>query len=264
MIGMTLFFLFTIGFVNYFLYRDTKRFSSAYEELDLERIIPFLEEKGGNHLSHLIILQDKDVYWAQDGRVLIAYKKIGNKLVVLGDPIGEESSIQAAIREFNQYSKSIGLTPVFYQISPRFMHYYHDTGYRFLKLGEEAIVSLDKFTLEGKQGARLRTRLNKFNRNSYTFNVIHPPYSNDLLSELRVISDSWLGEQKEKGFSVVSFSEEYVSCFPIACVSDPEGNIVAFATLANDYKKTMTIDLMSEEVFRQPAWNDGCFIYSHF
>jgi phosphatidylglycerol lysyltransferase len=261
MIEMTIFFLFTIGFVNYFLYRVNKRFSSAYEELELKRIIPFLEEKGGNHLSHLILLQDKDVYWAQDGRVLIAYKKIGNKLVILGDPIGEESSIQAAIREFNKYSKSIGLTPVFYQISPRFMHYYHDTGYRFLKLGEVAIVNLDKFTLEGKQGAKLRTRLNKFTRNSYTFKVINPPYSNDLLSELKVISDSWLGDQKEKGFSVVSFSEEYVSCFPIALLSDPEGNIVAFATLANDYKKTMTIDLMRKSSDSPHGTMDVLFIH---
>ena len=261
MMEITLFFLFTIGFVNYFLYRVNKRFSSAYEEFELKRIIPFLEEKGGNHLSHLILLQDKDVYWAQDGRVLIAYKKIGNKLVVLGDPIGEERPIQAAIAEFNEYSKSIGLTPVFYQTSPRFMHFYHDTGYRFLKLGEEAIVNLDKFTLEGKQGAKLRTSLNKFTRNSYTFKVINPPYSNDLLSELRVISDSWLGDQKEKGFSVVSFSEEYVSCFPIALLSDPEGNIVAFATLANDYKKTMTIDLMRKSSDSPHGTMDVLFIH---
>nr|WP_263323478.1 phosphatidylglycerol lysyltransferase domain-containing protein [Neobacillus sp. Marseille-Q6967] len=231
------------------------------EELELERIIPFLEEKGGNHLSHLILLQDKDVYWAQGGKVLIAYKKIGNKLVVLGDPLGEEASIQAAIQEFNEYSKSLRLTPIFYQISSRFMHYYHDTGYRFLKLGEEAIVNLDYFTLEGKQGAKLRTRLNKFSRNSYTFNVINPPYSNDLLSELRVISDSWLGDQKEKGFSVVSFSEEYVSCFPIALLSDPEGNIVAFATLGNDYKKTINIDLMRKSSESPHGTMDVLFIH---
>lgn len=259
---MTIFFLFTIGFfVIYFLYRVNKRFSSAFEEFELKRIIPFLEEKGGTHLSHLILLQDKDVYWAQDGRVLIAYKKIGNKLVVLGDPIGEESSIQAAIKEFNKYSKSIGHTPVFYQISPRFMHHYHDTGYRFLKLGEVALVNLDTFTLEGKQGAKLRTRLNKFTRNSYTFKVMNPPYSNHLLSELKVISDSWLGDQKEKGFSVVSFSEEYVSYFPIALLSDPEGNIVAFATLANDFKKTMTIDLMRKSSDSPHGTMDVLFIH---
>jgi phosphatidylglycerol lysyltransferase len=210
----------------------------------LERVIAFLEENGGNHLSHLILLQDKDVYWAVEEQVLIVYKRIGNKIVVLGDPIGPESLIPKSIKEFQEYGVSKGLKPIFYQISPRFMHLYHDTGYRFLKLGEEGVVNLHNFSIEGKQGAKLRTRLNKFTRNSYTFSVIMPPYSKAILSELKGISDAWLGNQKEKGFSVVSFSEEYVSCFPVALLNDPEGKVLAFATLATDHKKSITIDLM--------------------
>ncbi len=210
----------------------------------LDRVIGFLEEHGGNHVSHLILLQDKDVYWAVKDQVLMVYKRIGNKLVVLGDPIGAESLIPESIKEFQEYSVSKGLKPIFYQISPRFMHLYHDTGYRFLKLGEEGIVNLPNFSIEGKQGAKLRTRLNKFVRNSYTFSVTLPPYSKEVISELKGVSDSWLGNQKEKGFSVVSFSEEYVSCFPIAVLNDPQGKVIAFATLATDHKKSITIDLM--------------------
>ncbi|MFS0777213.1 phosphatidylglycerol lysyltransferase domain-containing protein [Neobacillus sp. 3P2-tot-E-2] len=210
----------------------------------LDRVIAFLEETGGNHLSHLILLQDKDVYWAVEEQVLIVYKRIGNKIVVLGDPIGPEALVPKSIKEFQEYGVSKGLKPIFYQISPRFMHLYHDTGYRFLKLGEEGVVNLHNFSIEGKQGAKLRTRVNKFTRNSYTFSVIMPPYSKAILSELKEISDSWLGNQKEKGFSVVSFSEEYVSCFPVALLYDPEGKVLAFATLATDHKKSITIDLM--------------------
>jgi phosphatidylglycerol lysyltransferase len=220
------------------------RLTPSNIDSQLDRVIAFIEENGGNHISHLILLQDKDVYWAADEQVLIVYKRKGNKLVVLGDPIGVESLIPKSIKEFQEYSVRKGLKPIFYQISPRFMHLYHDTGYRFLKLGEEGIVNLHIFSIEGKQGAKLRTRLNKFARNSYTFNVIMPPYSKEILSELKEISDSWLGNQKEKGFSVVSFSEEYVSCFPIALLNDPTGKVIAFATLATDHKKSITIDLM--------------------
>lgn len=210
----------------------------------LDRVLAFLEENGGNHISHLILLQDKDVYWAAEDQVLIVYKRIGNKLVVLGDPIGPELLIPRSIKEFQEYSDRKVLKPIFYQISPRFMHLYHDTGFRFLKLGEEASVNLHNFSIEGKQGAKLRTRVNKFTRNSYTFSVNMPPYSKAILSELKGISDAWLGNQKEKGFSVVSFSEEYVSCYPVAQLKDPEGKILAFATLASDHKKSITIDLM--------------------
>ncbi|WP_338449489.1 phosphatidylglycerol lysyltransferase domain-containing protein [Niallia oryzisoli] len=224
--------------------RELKTELSKDYNICYEHLHSFLREKGGNHASHLIFLQDKELFWTSQRNVLIAYKRIANKLVVLGDPIGEEAEIKDAIKEFCEYGKRLGLKAVFYQISPRYMQYYHDSGYRFLKLGEEGLVNLKQFSIEGKQGAKLRTRFNKFVRNSYRFNVIYPPFTDNLLSELKQVSDSWLSGQKEKGFSVVSFSEEYVSRFPIAVLYGPSGNIMAFSTLATDYKTTITIDLM--------------------
>ncbi|MEC2077979.1 phosphatidylglycerol lysyltransferase domain-containing protein [Metabacillus fastidiosus] len=225
-------------------YRVRKRFPKDDFNIYPEQLSAFLRENGGNHASHLIFLQDKGIFWNSRENALITYKRIANKLVVLGDPIGEEAEFKDAIKEFCEYGKSRGLKPVFYQISPKYMQHYHDLGYRFLKLGEEGLVNLEQFSLEGKQNAKLRTRFNKFTRNFYKFNVLYPPFTDDFLSELKQISDSWLSGQKEKGFSVVSFSEKYVTHFPIAVLYGPSGNIIAFSTLATDYKVTVTIDLM--------------------
>jgi phosphatidylglycerol lysyltransferase len=234
---------------------------TSNNDLHYDELSSFLQENGGNHASHLIFLKDKEIFWSKERDVLIVYKRIANKLMVLGDPIGDEVKIQEAIKDFCEYSKSRGFKPVFYQISPQYMHYYHDTGFRFFKVGEEGLVNLQQFSLEGKQGAKLRTRLNKFTRNSYTFSVVHPPYSNHLLSELKHISDSWLGSQKEKGFSVVSFSKEYVSRFPIALLHNPEGKVIAFATLASDFQNTVTIDLMRKYSDSPHGTMDVLFIH---
>lgn len=209
-----------------------------------EQLQCFLEEKGGNHLSHLIFLKDKKEFWTKDHDVLIVYKRIFNKLVVLGDPIGEESKIQLAIREFDEFCKLKKVKPIFYQVSPKYMQFYHEMGFRFVKLGEEAIIKLTHFSLVGKKRAKLRMKINQLLRNGFTFSVIEPPHCPKILMELKMISDSWLGNDKEKGFSVVSFREDYVSRFPIALLHDQEGKIVAFATLATDYKQTLIIDLM--------------------
>lgn len=226
----------------------------------MDQIISFLKEHGGNHVSHLILLQDKEVYWAQEQKVLIAYKRIANKLVVLGDPIGDELYIKSAIKEFCIYSKQKGLTPIFYQISSHYMHYYHDAGYRFLKLGEEGSVNLENFSLVGKKVAKLRTSFNKFTRSSYSFQVIKPPYTKELLSNIKDISNSWLDQQTEKSFSVVSFSEEYISQFPIALLFDPDKKIIAFATLATDYDQTIIIDLMRRLSNSPPGTMDVLFV----
>jgi phosphatidylglycerol lysyltransferase len=236
-------------------------FSLSKTELKEEKVLSFLEENGGNHASHLILLRDKELFWAVQDKVLIAYKKIANKLVVLGDPIGDESLMADAIKEFHAYGDRLGLTPVFYQISARSMQYFHETGFSFMKLGEEGIVDVKNFSLAGKQGAKLRTKFNKFTRENFHFRVVSPPYSHALLSELRTISDEWLGDQKEKGFSVVSFSEEYVSKFPIALLTNADGQIVAFASLATDYKDKVTIDLMRKTMSSSYGTMDVLFIH---
>ncbi|QHE52864.1 phosphatidylglycerol lysyltransferase domain-containing protein [Pontibacillus sp. HMF3514] len=251
-------------FIVYYIKKFLDKSETSHKNLTfpLEQITSFLKENGGNHISHLTLLQDKEIFWGQQQKVLIAYKRIANKVVVLGDPIGEKPYIKEAIKEFYEYSERNGLTPIFYQISPQFMPYYHETGYKFLKLGEEGKVNLQSFSISGKQGAKLRTRFNKFARNSYTFSVVYPPYTEELLSELKLVSDSWLGTQKEKGFSVVSFCEEYVSCYPIALLSDPNGDIIAFATLATDYKETIIIDLMRKASDSPHGTMDVLFIHT--
>ena len=209
-----------------------------------EQLQCFLKEQGGNHVSHLIFLKDKNKFWTKDHDVLIVYKQIFNKLVVLGDPIGEESEIQSAISEFDEFCRLKKVKPIFYQVSPKYMRFYHEMGFRFVKLGEEAVIKLKDFSLVGKKRAKLRMKVNQLLCNGFTFHVIEPPHAQTILKELKMISDSWLGNSKEKGFSVVSFHEDYVSRFPIALLRDSQGKVVAFATLANDYKQTLIIDLM--------------------
>jgi len=215
-------------------------------EESMDSLHSFLN-KYGHHLSHLIYLKDKNVFWAQDEKVLIMYRQIGRKRIVLGDPIGEEAHMKDAIKEFLKDCEKKKLTPVFYKISKNHLHLYHEFGYQFLKLGEEAIVHVHDFTLKGKQWAKLRTRKNKFERKGFTIQIVQPPYSNYFLSQLKDISDSWLSGRKEKSFSVGFFDEEYVSRFKIALLYNPEGEIIAFATLPEiniDGKKSIHIDLM--------------------
>lgn len=234
-----------IIYVFYLIQKSSKELRPTKIEEFNERLLQtFLMTYGGNHISHLIFLKDKQLFWSKDKKVLIAYKITFNRAIVLGDPIGESSSFQEAISEFYKDCMRKGLKPLFYQISQSHMHLYQENGYRLMKLGEEGKVTLPTYSLDGKQGAKLRTKFNKFSRLGYTFRVVTPPYSDAFLEDLSVVSNSWLGTQKEKGFSVVSFSKEYVERLPVAILYDSNGQTVAFVTLASDHRKTLIIDLM--------------------
>jgi phosphatidylglycerol lysyltransferase len=233
------------------------------DEVNLNEVNAFIKRNGGNHVSHLTLNMDKQVFWAAGKKAIIAYQKVGNKLVVLGDPIGKEEYIRDAIQEFIDYSNAQQLKPVFYQVTPKFMPAYQDSGYQLFKLGEEARVPLSEFSLAGKKGAKLRTRKNKFERNGFEFKVVHPPYTDEFLGQIKMISDSWLNGRKEKGFSVGFFCEQYVSRFPLALLITPEGQPIAFATLACDEQhdnRTMTIDLMRYEKNSPHGTMDMLFI----
>jgi phosphatidylglycerol lysyltransferase len=116
-----------------------------------------------------------------------------------------------------------------------------------LPIGEEGIVNLATFTLEGKAGKPLRAPINKITRLGYTFVIHRPPIEQALLEELRSISDEWLTSMhgSEKRFSVGWFADDYIRSSPIAAVHSPEGWVTAFANLVTEFQRNeISIDLM--------------------
>ncbi len=216
------------------------------DEAQIEKFTDFIAKEDGNLLTHLLYLGDKNFYWAQNDQILIPYSRVRDKLIVLGDPIGNKSLVGAAIQEFQSYADHYALTVVFYQAAPEYLSIYHENGYNFFKLGEEALVPLATFTLTGKSNQNLRTAKNKSDREGQTFEVLSPPYHADLLAELRQISNEWLGDRKEKAYSLGWFNEPYIQRSPLALLRNAEGQILAFATLAPAYdqNKVISIDLM--------------------
>ncbi|MGF7030548.1 phosphatidylglycerol lysyltransferase [Paenibacillus mucilaginosus] len=215
--------------------------------VDYREVRDFIARHGGSTLSHLILLQDKEIYWTQDKQALISYKRMGSHYFVLGDPIGAQDRIGEALKEFKAYCAGRGGRAVFYQVSPQYKHMYEDEGYRFFKLGEEAVLDLASFDLAGKKGSKLRTRKSKFERSGYRFEVQLPPFSGAFLSELEKVSDSWLGKRQEKNYSVGFFTRDYVASHPVAALYAPDGRMVAFATIGGGgeaAQRTIVIDLM--------------------
>jgi phosphatidylglycerol lysyltransferase len=244
---MLLFNLLLLTSIIFILLQLKNKASSPIESNNLHEVLEFILNNGGTHTSHLNFLNDKRFYWAQNKKVLIAYQKVGRSYIILGDPIGEDFQLTKAIAEFEEYCYQLGGKVFYYQVSSQHLIHFQKRNYRFLKLGEEAKLHLNNFSLDGKKGANIRNRKNKFERMGYQFKVYFPPHSSHLMDEIKVISDSWLGQRKEKGFSVSFYCEDYISRFPVAILYDQDCKSVAFATLATNHQetnRTMTIDLM--------------------
>ena len=211
---------------------------------ELTKAQEFLTRYPGNSMTHLIFLKDKSLFFTQDERVLIAYKPYKDKLMVLGDPIGDETYFKEAINDFRIFADRMDMAPIFYEVNEKYLPIYHENGFNFLKFGEEASFHLADFTLEGKKWAPIRTIKNKMLRHEFDFEIMTPTFTSAVFAELQQLSDKWLDGRNEKGFSLGFFDEAYINLAPVALLRK-DGELIAFATLMPTYQDGVcTVDLM--------------------
>ena len=155
-------------------------------------------------------------------------------------------SFPELIWSFRELSDRLDKRCVFYQVSSAYLPLYIDLGLSFSKLGEEAMVSLQDFSLEGKKRSQFRQARNKAQREGASFELIPAALVAPLLPELRQVSDDWLKSKNvhEKGFSIGAFNTSYLQRFDVGVVK-VDGAVVAFANLwpAGD-KSILSVDLM--------------------
>ncbi|MGE7693310.1 bifunctional lysylphosphatidylglycerol flippase/synthetase MprF [Lysinibacillus sp. NPDC094177] len=230
--------------IGYFI-RGPKKMEKLLSREQEERIKNHLMSYKGTEYSHLIFLHDKFVHWNKKGTVLFSYQIFADKIVVLGDPVGDEADFLSAIQEFLEVADKHGYTPVFYEINNKIFPSLHENGYSFFKLGEEAFVDLDEFTLAGKGMKGRRAVKNKFERENFTVEIVSPPFSQELMNELEEVSTKWLQGRAEKGFSLGFFDEHYLSTSNIAVLRGTEGAI-GFASIMPMYDngEGISVDLM--------------------
>jgi phosphatidylglycerol lysyltransferase len=181
---------------------------------------------------YLVYLEDKALLFDERREAFIMYGVQGRTWVALGDPVGPPSLVPDLIRLFIARCDDYGGTPVFYEVSTKYLHHYADFGLTFVKVGEEARVDLEHFTLDGPAGARFRQLVRRLERDGGIFRVLPTEEVRQRMDELRAVSDDWLQSRSvaEKGFSLGSFEPEYVARFPAAIVESGR-RIQAFATL---------------------------------
>ena len=194
----------------------------------------------------LALLGDKRFLFSEAGDAFIMYGVQGRSWVALGDPVGPKEQWQDLLWDYKVLCDEYDGWPIFYQVEKTNLDQYVELGLNFLKLGEEAIVDIQNFSLEGDTHRNLRNTQNKMTRENFTFSIIPQQDAVTIMPQLEDVSNQWLEgkETREKGFSIGFFNPKYLSRMPVAVVKK-EGKIIGFANiLAGDGKEELSIDLM--------------------
>ncbi len=251
----------TIGYALLMILRPVLSHRPQTEE-ERARAWEIVRAYGRTPLACYALLEDK-LFFFSPGGSLISYVVENRVALALGDPIGPPEDLGPAAAAFKQLCSRNDWLPAFYQVLPDYLELYKPLDFDALSIGDEAIVDLSCFTLEGSQNKTLRNSYNKMVRNGYHYDVIQPPYSPRMLHELSYISNDWLTlhQAAEMRFSLGWFSESYLNTCPILLVRDREGFIEAFANLVPEFQaKEVAVDLMRYRQHSESGLMDFLFV----
>jgi phosphatidylglycerol lysyltransferase len=204
------------------------------------------EAYGRSSLARMTLFDDKAYYFSPGGS-MVAFVEKGRAALALGDPIGPPDDVEATVRGFQQLCSGNDWVPVFYQVLPDHLDVYQRAGFARLCVGQEAIIDLAGFSLEGRERKDFRSTVNRFGRLGYQAEVQAPPIPAALLSELRQVSDEWLTlvHGTEKHFSLGWFNDDYIRNSLVMTISSSEKFVTAFANIVPEYRlNEASVDLM--------------------
>lgn len=211
-----------------------------------ERAARIVRRYGRSSIAAMALLPDKH-YWFSAGGSVVSYTVSGGMAVALGDPIGPAPDLRDATMGFAHFADGMGWRAVFYETDSPDEPGYAALGYQAVSIGNEAIVRLSEFTIEGKSRKSMRNRVNRLAADGFVAEVLPAPQSARTLAELREVSDAWLAMQKgsEKRFSMGWFDDAYLRDCDVMVVRSSHGAILAFANLVSEFQANeATIDLM--------------------
>jgi phosphatidylglycerol lysyltransferase len=196
-----------------------------------------VSQYGCNASDYFKISDDKLLFFNDTGDGFIAYRVANGFAIVLDEPVCATQNKERMLKEFSAYCRRMGLKTAYYRVDEESLGYFEKCKMKKLLVGQEAVMDIRQFTLEGKNKKALRNSLNSLEKKGYTIVSYTAPLSKLLVEQLRSVSDEWLEtfHKKEAIFSQGMFDGQLLQQQDVIIVKDA-GNIpVAFLNIIPDY-----------------------------
>jgi len=210
-------------------------------------------------LGYFATRRDKSVIWAPNKKAGIAYRVEAGVMLASGDPFGEYSLWPAAIDAFLEEARLHAWTPAVMGASDRGGEVWVEhAGMTAFDIGDEAIIKVKDFTLEGRPMANVRQMVNRIKRKGY---VAYTTKWSDLdvtiRVELRGLAKKWRYGTPERGFSMSMdrFGEDIdgETIITIATLGDEIKGLLYFVPWSHD---GISLDRMQRERGTDPGVNE--------
>src|SRR5260370_18632519 len=129
---------------------NTKIATPALQARELARVRSLVQQYVRSSLDLFKLWPDKSYFFSPSGRSVGAYRVAANIAIALGDPVGPRTEIGPTVCQFLQMCGENGWRLAFYQTLPDFLPMYRRLRLKKLKIGDDAMVDLQEFSLAAK------------------------------------------------------------------------------------------------------------------
>ncbi|MEV6838152.1 phosphatidylglycerol lysyltransferase domain-containing protein [Streptomyces sp. NPDC051133] len=171
---------------------------------DESRLRALLDRHGDrDSLGYFALRRDKAAIFSPSGKAAVTYRVVGGVSLASGDPIGDPEAWPGAIDAWLAEARRHAWTPAVMGASEEAGTVYARHGLDALELGDEAIVDLADFTLEGRAMRVVRQAHNRVKRAGYTVRIRrHEDIPEEEMAHLVDRADHWRDGATERGFSM--------------------------------------------------------------
>lgn len=221
---------------------------SREAEIELRRLLGRFGHR--DSLGYFSLRQDKSVIFSPSEKAAVAYRVIGGVTLASGDPLGDPEAWPGAISAWLAEARQYAWVPGVVGASEEAAIIYRRAGLDALELGDEAVLDLSVFSLDGRQMRVVRQAVNRVRRCGYTVRIDR---QRDLLArelvELDQAARRLSGEETERGFSMalgrVGSSDD--PDVVVARARDGEGRLVAILSFVPWGTDGLSLDVMRRD-----------------
>jgi lysyl-tRNA synthetase class 2 len=251
--------LFTLA-VALFMFLRPAEPASRLRPADADRIRELLGVHGEqDSLGYFTLRNDKSIVWSPTGKACIGYRVLSGVMLASGDPIGDPEAWPGAIHTFLDEAARHAWVPAVIGCGELGAEVWCREGdLTALELGDEAVVTVADFTLQGRAMRNVRQMVSRVCRQAYSAEIRRvadiPPAEIDRMVRQ---ADSWRGNPTERGFSMalgrVGGIDDGRCVIATATQDGVLRAMLHFVPWGND---GLSLDLMRRDKSAAPGLND--------
>jgi lysyl-tRNA synthetase class 2 len=160
--------LITLAAVAYAVFRPIAAPRALPSQAAREKAAELVQAHGRDTLSFFKLRADKHYFFSDDRSAFVGYRIENGVLLLSGDPVGPQTAMPDLLNQLRAFADIRGLRLGAVGASEAMCPLYEEAGLKTIYLGDEAIIELQKFSLEGRPIRKVRQSVSRLTKAGFT------------------------------------------------------------------------------------------------